>query len=241
MGTIIEQPPIETKKIVKFHCSSLSKIMTDPKSKADKEAGNLGETAKTHIKDIWLKNNYGYKEPIVTNEMIKGVCCETESIQLLIENDSEYREKNKERFFNDFIQGEPDVILSDCIEDVKTSWTIKTFFNSDLKDDYWWQGQGYMSLLGIKKYKLTYCLIDTPPELITKEINYQIGKLKTSVTDGYFDADKIAQQIRRNHIVSHLPIEKRIKVFEFDYDINEVKRMESRILKAREFYNTLKL
>lgn len=226
---------------IKFHCSSLGKIMTEPKNKGDKDAGNLSETAKTHIEQVWLRKNYGFKNTVITNELIKGVVCENTSIELLMQKDSEFREKNKERFENDFIQGEPDVILSDVIEDVKTSWSIETFFKADLDKDYWWQGQGYMSLLGIKKYRLTYCLIDTPSELITKEINYQIGKLKMLVTDGYFDADKIAEQIRFNHTFSHIPIEKRIKVFEFGFDEAEVKRMQDKVLKAREYYNTLSL
>ena len=226
---------------IKFHCSSLGKIMTNPKLKVDMDAGNLSETAKTHIEEVWLKNNHGYKDTTISNELIKGVVCELQSIDLLMQNDSEVRSKNKQRFENDFIQGEPDVILSDSIEDVKTSWSLKTFFNAELDKDYWWQGQGYMSLLGIKKYRLIYCLIDTPSELVTKEINYQIGKLKMAVTDGYFDIEKIAGQIKLNHTFTHMPIEKRIKVFEFDYDENEVKRMESKVLKAREYYKSLSL
>jgi len=201
----------------------------------------LSETAKSHIEDIWLRKNYSYKETTITHELIKGIVCEKESIELLIENDSEYREKNTQSFKNDYIHGEPDVILSEIIEDVKNSWSLRTFFNAELSDDYYWQGQGYMDLTGKKKYKLTYVLSDTPPEIVTKEINWQMAKLSYAVTDGYFDKDKIAEQIRKNHTFSHLPIEKRIKVFEFEYNQYDVNKLYKTIESAREYYNSIKL
>jgi len=61
------------------------------------------------------------------------------------------------------------------------------------------------------------------------------------ITDELFNQDEIANQIRRNHTFSHLPIEKRIKTFEYDYDESEIERMKAKIIKAREYYNTLSL
>lgn len=201
----------------------------------------LSETAKSHIEDIWLRRNFNYKETVITHELIKGIVCEKESIELLIENDSEYREKNTQSFKNDYIHGEPDVILSEIIEDVKNSWTLRTFFNAELSDDYYWQGQGYMDLTGKKKYKLTYVLSDTPPEIVTKEINWQMAKLSYASTDGYFDKDKIAEQIRKNHTFSHLPIEKRIKVFKFEYNESDINKLYKTIDAARIYYNSISL
>lgn len=201
----------------------------------------LSETAKSHIEDIWLRKNYSYKETTITHELIKGIVCEKESIELLMENDSEYREKNEQFFKNDYIHGEPDIILSEIIEDVKNSWSLRTFFNAELSDDYYWQGQGYMDLTGKKKYKLTYVLSDTPPEIVTKEINWQMAKLSYAVTDGCFDKDKIAEQIRKNHTFSHLPIEKRIKVFEFEYNESDINKLYKTIDAARIYYNSISL
>lgn len=201
----------------------------------------LSETAKSHIEDIWLRKNYSYKETTITHELIKGIVCEKESIELLMENDSEYREKNEQFFKNDYIHGEPDVILEEVIEDVKNSWTLKTFFKADISSDYYWQGQGYMDLTGKKKYKLTYVLSDTPPEIVTKEINWQMAKLSYAVTDGCFDKDKIAEQIRKNHTFSHLPIEKRIKVFEFEYNESDINKLYKTIDAARIYYNSISL
>jgi len=96
-------------------------------------------------------------------------------------------------------------------------------------------------LLGIKKFRLVYCGIDTPPELITKEINYQVRKLGMSITEDVFDAEKIATQIRKNHTFSHLPIEKRIKVFEFEYNESDINKLYKTIDAARIYYNSISL
>jgi hypothetical protein len=74
-----------------------------------------------------------------------------------------------------------------------------------------------------------------------KEINYQLSKLKMQITDDFFNQDEIAKQIRKNHTFSNLPIEKRIKTFEYNYDESEIERMKAKIIKAREYYNTLSL
>lgn len=224
---------------VKFRCSSLGKIMSNPKKGISPL--ELSETAKSHIDEIWLKNNYGFKNVVITSEIIKGIVCEKQAIDLLTEFDSEVREKNIIRFEDDFIQGEHDVELSDCIEDIKCSWTIDTFFRIEENFDYKWQGYGYMSLRKKDKFKLRYCGIDTPTQLVTKEINYQLSKIKMEITDGYFDADKISNQIKSNHTFSNLPIEKRIKTFEYNYIHDEIERMHAKIIKAREYYNSLSL
>ena len=226
-------------KEIKFRCSSLGAIMSNPRKGIDQK--ELSETAKSHIREIWLMNNYGYKDVVITSELIKGLYCEQQAIELLTEYDSEYREKNKLRFENDYIQGEFDIELSDCIEDTKCSWSLKTFFNIEENSDYKWQGFGYMFLRNKNKFKLRYCGIDTPEQLLNKEINYQLSKLKMQITDELFNQDEIANQIRRNHTFSHLPIEKRIKTFEYNYDESEIERMKAKIIKTREYYNTLSL
>lgn len=224
---------------ITFRCSSLGKIMSNPKKGISPL--ELSETAKTHIDDIWLKNNYGYRDVVITNELIKGTVCEKQALMLLTEFDSEVREKNTQRFENEFIQGEHDIELSDCIEDMKCSWTLRTFFNVKENDDYKWQGYGYMFLRNKPKFKLRYCGIDTPEYLITKEINFQIGKLKMEIADEYFDVNEIAKQVRINHTFSTLPLESRIKTFEYDYNKDEIERMKAKIIKAREYYNSLTL
>jgi hypothetical protein len=36
-----------------IHCSSIGKLLTEPQLKADKEAGELSKTAKTHLIEVY--------------------------------------------------------------------------------------------------------------------------------------------------------------------------------------------
>ena len=99
---------------VLFRCSQLGKLMTEPKLKADKEAGLLSETTKTYIREIWLKNEYGYDEVVITDAMLKGLLCEQDAMQLVqdvqIHLDWLSKQiKELERNINDHIDRHPDL------------------------------------------------------------------------------------------------------------------------------------
>jgi hypothetical protein len=69
-------------------------------------------------------------------------------------------------------------------------------------------------------------------------------KLSWKYGKNYDNEDYIAQtqQIQRNNdLIKDLPIEKRVKVFEFDFDPTYIELLKIKIEKAREYYNTLKL
>ena len=38
-----------------IRCSSIGYLMTEPKEKAAKEAGELSKTAKTHLKNVYIQ------------------------------------------------------------------------------------------------------------------------------------------------------------------------------------------
>jgi hypothetical protein len=62
-----------------FRCSSLAKLMTNPKSKSE----SLSAGAKTYIKELAKQNFYGYTNKVETKQMRKGTEYESESIALL--------------------------------------------------------------------------------------------------------------------------------------------------------------
>ena len=66
-----------------FRCSGTGSLMTDPKLKADKDAGNLSETAKTFVEDKWLFDTFGFAESIKNQYMDKGNECEQDSMDLV--------------------------------------------------------------------------------------------------------------------------------------------------------------
>ena len=140
-------------------CSKLGALLTNPISKKDKEEGNLSETTKTLAHDIFLRNEFGYKENVYTDEMLKGLYCEQDSMELVQSVlGGEFRKRSGNQLKNKFIQGTPDIVLDseDVVEDIKTSWDLRTFFNAELSKPYLAQGQGYMWLTGKKKYRLIY-------------------------------------------------------------------------------------
>jgi hypothetical protein len=226
--------------MILIRASQAHKILTEPKKAEDKKAGNLSETTKSYIKELWLYNNFGYKEDVMTEEMYKGLLVEDDSLKLVQSNlGGNFRIKNIKNFTNNYISGTPDIILDDVIEDVKSSFTIKTFFNSELSKDYYTQGQCYMALTGIKKYRLIYCLVETPSNIVCelkKRIYYKFDCDETNS-----DYIRISQQIEKNHDISLIEQKKRTKVFSFDYDEAFIENLYNKVEKAREYYNTLSL
>ena len=157
-----------------IRCHKLGQLMTEPKLKADKEAGNLSETAKTYLRDLWLQDTYGYKEPSTPSvEMLKGLMCEADSMSLVQDVlGGAFRVKNLVTYKKGSLRGTPDCILPDAVEDIKTSWSLRTFYEADgTNSAYYWQAVGYMMLARTSSYRLIYCLVPTPDELMQREIN----------------------------------------------------------------------
>jgi hypothetical protein len=237
-------------KALKFHASSCYKLVTDPKTNADKAAGILAQTVKTYLKEIYLKEEHGYEEPIMTDPIMKGLLNEQDSIDLCQRvMGGKFRMKNRKHFNNEHFVGTPDVILDDCIEDVKTSWDLKTFFNCgdtessdkerEIQKAYYYQGLVYMAMLGIKSYRLIYCLTNTPEEIVNGLISRVYWKFGSDTQNP--DYIKFSEQIKRNHNFDHIPDEKRIKVFEFEFDQEKYYDLVQRAVRAREYYATLKM
>lgn len=221
-----------------FRASSMGKLMTEPRSKSE----TLSETAKTYIEEIWDEKEHGYIQPIPpTLEMLKGIMCESDSIDLVQDVlGGSFRTKNLETHQVGQIAGTPDIILSDCIEDIKTSWDFRTFRKADGNNKmYFWQGMAYMHLLDVPKFRLIYCLIPTPKELLEKEIErlwFAYGKQNSH---GY--TSHVRHIESNNERITKLPKEKRIKVFTFDFSTEAEANMLGKVEKANEYYKTLSL
>ncbi len=228
-------------KTIKFRASQCGKLMVNPKNKADKEAGLLGETAKSYVEEIFLFNEFRYNEIICTDEMLKGQICQQDAFDVAqkVLGGSELRKENKQIFENEFLTGRPDIILSDCIEDTKCSWSPKTFMNAELTDLYKYQGTAYMALTGRKHFRLIYVLVNTPTELVEEQKKRIYFKFNYDEDNPYYK--EMSEQIERNHNFDHIPISKRIKIFEFDFSESDYKLLENKCKKAIEYYNTLSL
>lgn len=169
-----------------LHPSALSKVMTEPKSKADKEAGELSEGAKTEVISIWKEHKYDRIKQYTNKYTQKGIKHEDHAIDLYSEIKDRLFVKNKEYFKNDFLIGTPDLTDNKDFKkikigiDVKSSWDLHTFpiklknkpllLDKDLlSDNYFWQNMGYMALIpSAEKWITAYCLVNSPAKEITR-------------------------------------------------------------------------
>lgn len=213
--------------LFKIRCSAIGQIMTEPKTKADKEAGELSETAKSYCK-TWLKEQiYAKRKDITTKYMNKGNVCEGQAIQRLNEYLGTFYSKNEELFENDFCKGTPDIVSTEII-DIKNSFDCFTFplFDKEIENkDYVYQLQGYMWLTGIKKAKLVYVLENLPDDMIEKELYYK-GLDYTKENELLYKYDNVENDLR-------------IKIFEIDYNPEIISKIISQVLKCRNYINKL--
>jgi hypothetical protein len=224
-----------------FRCSGAGSLLTEPRTNADKLAGKLSETAKTFVEDMWLFNTYGFKEQVKTDAMDKGNECEQDSMALVQDVlGGPFRSRFNTKLQNDYVIGTPDIVLDDAVEDIKTSWNLKTYFNAEPTTMYTTQAQCYMWLTGKKNYRLIYCLVPTPQHLVSNEMQ----KLSYKFGGNYDNPDYISecQQIQRNNdLINEIPKADRVKVFEFAYDEAVIEKLKGQIEKARLYYSQLKL
>lgn len=129
---------------VLFRASSIGNLMTESRSKGEK----LSKTAKTYIEKVFKENELGYIESISSRFLDKGIRMEDYAIQMAAEVlNWDFVYKNTERFYNDYITGEPDILTENLLADIKCSWNLGTFplFDTELTNKmYFWQMQSYM-------------------------------------------------------------------------------------------------
>lgn len=155
--------------MLKIRCSSLSKIMSEPKSKS--EALSVG--AKTYIEELAKEFVYGFEKVVTSKEMEKGQLVEAHSIQLINEVFFTNYTKNDERRENEWITGECDIYVPGRkIIDVKSPWSLATFpatMFAGQDKDYEWQLRGYCMLWDVPLGEINYAMVNTPDELIRFE------------------------------------------------------------------------
>lgn len=220
-------------------CHQLKAFMTEPKTKEDREKGLLSETTKKLIADIFLFDKFGYKEPLITDPIMKGLYSEQESLKLVQKVlKGQFRAKNTEVFKNDIISGTPDVVI-DLIEDIKTSYTLSSYFNTkESKSDYYWQMQGYMWLTGKKNARVIHTLLPSSEEAIMNEKKKFFYKFNQQ--SDHPEYIKISQQIEHNNkVILTIPDNKRVKVIDIPFDPNTPELIKSRWEKAKVLYDSL--
>jgi hypothetical protein len=224
-----------------IRASSVGYLMTEPVTKADKEAGVLSKTAQKHLIEVYIAEKYGRKRDIQTKQMKKGVEAEQDSIDLLSMYLKLPFSKNEERFKNDFITGLPDIINGDTIIDIKSSYDLWTFLGNipdKLDNLYYWQMQSYMWLTGTTNATIAYCLVNTPESIIQQEKYYLLKKMDV-ISEESPEFIKEAMKIEFNMTFDDISIDERILTFNISRSEDDILRIENKVLKARTFLQEL--
>ena len=230
-----------------FRSSGVGNIMTNPISKADKDAGNLSEGAKTHLVDIYVSNKYGRNTDITNRYVSKGLMVEDDGITLYSRVKKNIFFKNEKHLSNEFLKGTPDLFTGDNINnaetiiDIKCSWDIFTFFRvhtKDINSIYYWQLQSYMALTGATSAKLAYCLISTPEMLINDEkrkLMYKMGCLSSESPEFLTACD----ELEKSMVYDDIPLRERLIEFDVLRNDDAINSMYAKVEKARQFLNDL--
>jgi hypothetical protein len=226
---------------IKIRCSSIGKLMTEPKLKADKEAGNLSETTKSYLVDVYVTEKYGREPEIHSKYIEKGLAVEDDSITLYSRLKKAFYKKNETKLSNEYIKGTPDLYEGEAITsaevviDIKSSWDVFSFFRAKTKDvnsDYYYQLQGYLALTGAHTAKLVYCLVDTPEILINDEkrrLMYKMG-VATDLNEDYIQASEELDKALR---FDDIPMAERIYEVVIPRDEDVITKIYDKVKKAR--------
>ena len=199
-----------------IRCSSISKIMTAPRSKNE----DWPETAKGAMYEQVREELFGVRKDLDDVRCIqKGKLCENEGVQLY--NDVFLYDLKKiesdGRRNNGIITGEPDLVAASSKKgvDIKVAWSLLTFpITADQADKsaYEWQARGYMCLFDLPAWEIAYCAINTPEELLRP-----------------WDDTAI------HFIDSSIPLHHRITVVRYERDLEIEKQMLEKCAKANEW------
>ena len=222
----------------KMRCSCLYYLFTPPKSKKDKDAGNLGEIAKKFLYDVYLEEKYGIvDEDLDTKEIRKGKMVEGKIIDILSMVDDEPYEKNTEQKEDEWTTGEADIINTG-VDEIKAPWSMATFLphlRDAIPDIYLYQNQGYQSLWKKWKGRINWVLVDCPAELYIEEqkrLYYRSGVI-WEFDPKYITA--LAQLERQLIVENYIPLEERMIRKEIARDETIISAIPAKVNKAREF------
>ena len=219
-----------------IRASSVGYLLTEPVTKADKEAGVLSKTAQKHLLDVYISEKYNRRRDIQTKQMKKGIEVEQESIDLLSMYLKKPFVKNTERFSNRYITGLPDII-DDGIIDIKSSYDLWTFLGNlpdKLDNLYYWQMQSYMWLTGKIKATIAYCLVNTPDNIIQQEKYYLLKKMDV-ISEESPEFVKEAMKLELNMKFDDIAMEERILMYHVERSEDDILRIEQKVIRAREY------
>lgn len=249
-----------------IRASSTDKLMTNGQGKDNNE---MGKTAKRYVRQLLREYIYERHEEIDSKYLRKGIQMEEDALTLYSLFIKKPLNKNKERINNKFITGHPDVIIwqnkKKALEgiDIKCPYDIHNmpFKDDELNSSYYWQAQSYMWLTGATKWKIVYCLMNSPANSILYERKRKFEQFNCPEqgTPEYQAYILEATEIEKMHIYSmkefkeqnphfdietpdwryDIPMDERIVEFTVERSEEDIERLKTRVMQAREYMKTL--
>jgi len=225
-----------------FRCSSLGKIMTEPKSKSEP----LSETTKTYLLEVFIEQKYKRRKEIVNDYIEKGLAMEEDAITQYALLKKEMFKKNEFTLSNGYIVGTPDTFTgaiirdADIIIDTKCSFDIFTYYKSitsKLDKMYYWQMQGYMALTSAKEARVVFVLLNTPIGIVEKQLSrlrWDMGVINPDTDENY---QKAAEEIERLAKYDDIPIAERIIEIDVPRNDDDIERIYQRVEQCRDYMN----
>ena len=234
---------------IKFRASSWGNLMSEPQSKADKEAGKLSKTCQKELIKIYNQVKYGRKKDIVTKQMTKGILCEQDSITLFSRVEKKLFVKNEEQLENEWFCGHPDIFEGETvrnaneIHDIKSSYELDTFtpkIIDDIDSGYEYQLQCYFSLTGANKGSIAYCLVDAPDMVLMDELRKLLFSMNV-VTDESPEYVIAAKELTRNLTFPDIDYRERVIKHMVYRNDDIIEKMKAKVPKMRQWLTEFEL
>lgn len=231
---------------IKFRASSWGNLLTEPQTKAAKEAGELSATCQKELIKIYNQEVYGRKKDITTKQMDKGIQCEPEAIALFSMLEGKLYIKNEEEIESEWCKGHPDIFTggnineAQDVSDIKCSWDLDTFMPKLMEEpdkSYVAQLNCYYSLTGAQYGHLVYCLISAPDSILLEEaerLQYRMAKNTTKI-DFSEDYNKAVDELRKLMIFDDIPPEERCIKIPIPRDEELIEKMKAKVPRLREW------
>lgn len=229
----------------KCHSSSLGILCSDPKDTASKKNGDLSESAKKHLVDVYVSQKYDRHEEWSNKYVEKGTAVEQKGIDLLSFHDDLIYTKNEDRLENDWFTGlldifvGPKITLATQVWDMKCPYSFNTFLENlvkPLNPYYIKQVNSYFSLVGeqCKSGGICYCLVDAPEYMIKDEL-YKLLRKMNVASDESPEFIEPAAKLEYSMVFGDVPLGERILKFPIRRDDELIELMKRKVEKGRDY------
>lgn len=163
---------------------------------------SLPTGAKSYLDEVFDEIYWRRKRILANKYLDKGLMNEQDVLDLHSKIDNTSYFKNNKRFYNEYLEGMPDVIYEEFVNDAKANFDLETFRKAHLTTGYLWQLKGYLWLTGSKNAQLMYGLVNNPLHQITNAVNTLYYNMGCPSEDNE-DFIKAKMQIERNMVFDH--------------------------------------